>query len=208
MTGIKEKYYSFTMTIPNKLTFLRIILSPIFFIVFFIPRWTGPLIQSSGIVFTIILWLLFLLIESTDFIDGYLARKLDQVTDIGKVLDPFADVISRITYFVCFTGIGIMPVWVLIIIIYREISITFFRLLMIRKGIAMAASRWGKLKAITYGFSGFSGLLLVSLLRIFPDHAFTDTLTWITLGFFLAAAFAAIGSFVNYIMRMNKHLME
>jgi CDP-diacylglycerol---glycerol-3-phosphate 3-phosphatidyltransferase len=208
LTGIKKKYYSLTMTIPNKLTFLRVILSPIFFIVFFIPHWTGPLSQTSGIAFNIILWVLFLLIESTDFIDGYLARKLGQVTDIGKVLDPFADVISRITYFVCFTGIGIMPIWVLIIIIYRELSITFFRLLMIRKGIAMAASRWGKLKAVTYGFSGVCGLLLVSLLRLFPDHAFTGTLTWITFGVFLASAFAAIGSFLNYFMRMNKQLME
>lgn len=208
MTGIKKKYYSLLMTTPNKLTILRIILSPIFFVIFFIPLWIGSFSLTFNILLNIVLWILFLVIESTDFIDGYLARKLDQVTDIGKVLDPFADVISRITYFVCFSGVGIMPVWILIIIIYREISITFFRLLMIRQGIAMAASRWGKLKALTYGFSGISGLLLVSLFRLFPSHPFTGALTWITFGIFLAAAFAALGSFVNYIMKMKKHLKE
>ena len=92
-------------------------------------------------------------IETTDVLDGHLARKWDQISDIGKVLDPFADVVSRMTYFICFTAVGVIPVCVLTILIYRELAVTLMRLLQIRKGVGMAASIWGKLMAATSAVS-------------------------------------------------------
>ncbi len=143
------------MTLPNKLTVLRLILSPIFFVVYFLPDWTGG---GGGISAAAVL-LIFVVIEVSDVLDGYFARRLGLVSDIGKVIDPFADVMSRMTYFFCFTLAGLMPAWIFLLLIYRELGATFLRMLLIRRGIALAASVWGKAKAITYALGGILGVL-------------------------------------------------
>ncbi len=183
------------MGLPNKLTIVRLILSPLLFVFFFVPVWT----DSLTIISLIVVWVFFLIIETTDVLDGHLARKWDQISDIGKVLDPFADVVSRITYFICFTGVGLMPIWVLTILVYRELAVTFIRLLQIRKGIAMAASVWGKLKAVTYAVSGVAGLLVVSLDRLNWLPPVLHPLTILTQIIFILAAVASIGSFLTYV---------
>src|SRR6056297_1303261 len=127
------------MNLPNTLTVIRIILAPIFFAAFFFSEWTG----AGHIVLLVVLALVFAVMEVSDFLDGYFARKYQLVTEIGKVIDPFGDVMSRMTYFFCFTLIGLMPAWIFLILLYRELGITFLRMLMIRRGIAMAASIWG-----------------------------------------------------------------
>lgn len=183
------------MSLPNKLTITRLVLSPLFFVVFYIPLWTGLFNLGS----ILICWLILIAIETTDVLDGHLARKWDQISDIGKVLDPFADVVSRMTYFLCFTGVGVMPVWVLAILIYRELAITFVRLLQIRKGVALAASIWGKMKAVTYAVSGVAGLLVISFERL---SVFGGTLRLFVLLvqiIFILAAFASVGSFLTYL---------
>jgi len=63
--------------------------------------------------------------ELSDFVDGRLARRDNQVTAFGKLFDPFADVISRVTYFLAFASIGIMPLWVFLVVLYREFGILF-----------------------------------------------------------------------------------
>ena len=125
------------MTLPNKLTVLRLILSPIFFVVYFLPDWTGG---GGGISAAAVL-LIFVVIEVSDVLDGYFARRLGLVSDIGKVIDPFADVMSRMTYFFCFTLAGLMPAWIFLLLIYRELGATFLRMLLIRRGIALAGHR-------------------------------------------------------------------
>lgn len=183
------------MGLPNKLTIVRLILSPLLFVAFFIPEWTGALHIPSLIV----VWLFFAIIETTDVLDGHLARKWDQISDIGKVLDPFADVVSRITYFICFTGVGLMPIWVLTILIYRELAVTFMRLLQIRKGVAMAASIWGKLKAVTYAISGVAGFLVISFDRFGWFTPLDPTFRLLAQLIFILAAIASVGSFFTYL---------
>lgn len=188
------------MGLPNKLTVVRLILSPLLFVVFFIPAWTGHFRVSSVIV----IWIVFIVIETTDILDGHLARKWDQISDVGKVLDPFADVVSRITYFICFTGVGVMPIWVLTILIYRELGVTFLRLLQIRKGIAMAASVWGKLKAVTYAVSGVAGFIVVSLDRLSWLTSALATFKLLAQLVFVLAAVASVGSFFAYLNSILK----
>ena len=190
----------FIMTLPNKITIGRIILAPVFFISYFLPsRWPSLNGLSSILILSI-----FAGIEISDFLDGYLARKYNLVSDLGKVLDPFADVISRVTYFLCFVSSGLMPLWIFLIIIYRELGITFLRMMMISRGVVVAASLWGKLKAITYAVSGVLGVLFVSFERfgIFSDIMKPLRISLIIV--FYLSAFAAVASFLVYLKAAKK----
>jgi len=149
------------MNIANILTSSRLMLAPFFFLFYYLPIWTGVLPRT----FTVLLWIVFAAIEITDVLDGRYARSRNQVTDFGKVLDPFADIMSRLTYFVCFAGTGLMPVWMFVIIMYREFSVSFLRMLFLKVGVALAARRGGKTKAMAYSFSGGAGLFILTMQR-------------------------------------------
>ena len=183
------------MNLPNKLTVFRIFITPLLLLVFMVPEWTGSWILTSSVL----LWVLYVLIEASDVLDGYIARKYNMVSDLGKVLDPFADVLSRITYFVCFSAIGLMPVVILAILLYREFSITFLRMVMIRKGVAMAASIWGKLKAVTYAVAGVLGFLTVSIERLDILTRQFSIIRMSTQVVFVLAAVASVASFITYL---------
>ena len=192
------------MNLPTKITLFRIILAPVFFIIYFIPEWTG--FFSAGSVYLLIP--MFILMEISDVLDGYLARKNNMVTDLGKILDPFSDVISRVTFFICFAWTGIMPLWALLVILYRELGITFIRMMMMGRGKAMAASIWGKAKAVTYTVSSVAGLLYVSALRLGVDIPADQALRLaITVVFILAAAASAL-SFLTYVVSVRKVFRE
>ncbi len=114
------------MNIANKLTVSRLVMAPLFFIAFHLPQWLGPSLQDSSTILIIVLWLLT---ELSDLLDGQIARRRGMITDLGKVMDPFADTISRMTYFVCFVSASMMPIWAFILIMWRELSILFVRAL-------------------------------------------------------------------------------
>ena len=188
------------MNLANILTGSRIVLSPVFLIIYFIPDWTG----QFGLAVTIACWVLFAVMELSDLFDGMAARAANQVSDIGKIFDPFADVVSRLTYFLCFTKTGIMPVFVFAVIMYRELIILFIRMLAIRKGFAMGARAGGKLKAWTYAFSGISGLLYMSFVR---TGFFTDFEGYVLAAaqwFFILSAAAALISLADYLIMLKK----
>ena len=107
------------MKISNLLTISRIIFSPVFLIIFFLADY----FQQNILIFLVILWIIFIFIELSDLFDGFIARALSQVSEVGKLMDPFADSFSRITYFLCFMIAGIMPVWIFVIILYRDLLV-------------------------------------------------------------------------------------
>jgi len=184
------------MNIPNKLTVSRLIMAPLFFIVFFLPVWFGP---SLNVVSVVLLLLLYIMTELSDLLDGIIARKYHLITDLGKVMDPFADTLSRLTYFICLVGVQVMPVWAFAIIMWREFSIVFLRMLMMGTGKAVAANIWGKSKAVMYAISGLAGILYVAALRLLENN---DWLVWaepILLVIFSLAALASLASFITYI---------
>lgn len=183
------------MTVPNALTTSRLVLSPIYFLAFFVPRWTGRL-ETAGLVCLIAV---YVAIELSDVLDGRIARSRNLVSDYGKLMDPFADTISRLTYFVCFASVGIMPVWALMVIVYREFGIVFIRMLMYRRGTALAARGGGKLKAAFYALGGLLGILVViAEYGWFRDSWQSWLRTSSTVVFSLAAVLALV-SFVDYI---------
>ena len=183
------------MSLPNLITFSRILLSPVFFCVFYIPRLFG----NESIVPLIVLWLLFGIIELTDLIDGKVARKLDQTSDTGKLLDPFADSLSRLTYFLCFAIAGIMEVWIFLILLYRDLSVSFVRLLMARKGIVVSARMSGKIKAWVYAVSGIIGLAMLTLHKVSITDRALDVAEMITYGFFALSAAVALWTLADYL---------
>lgn len=124
------------MNIANKITILRIILIPIFLFV----------LLSSITNNLLIALVLFLVASFTDFLDGYLARKLDLVTKLGKFMDPLADKLLVISAMLAFVEIGLLPSWVAFIIVSRELIISVFRAIAASEGVVIAASWWGKLK--------------------------------------------------------------
>jgi CDP-diacylglycerol--glycerol-3-phosphate 3-phosphatidyltransferase len=157
-----------TMTLATKITFIRVILSPAFFIIYllpgFFPAWFT---QPQSAAWTVpVLWLIFITAELTDMFDGMAARKRNEVSDFGKLFDPFADTLMQITCFLCFVIDRIFPAVLFLLVLYREFSILFIRNLMLKKGVAMGARLGGKIKTVTYIIAGGSALLTASLRRL------------------------------------------
>ena len=188
------------MTLPNKLTVARLWMTPVFFFAWYVFYRLG-LSPRAG---SIILWLLFSASEITDLLDGHIARSRNLVSDVGKVIDPFADVFLRVTYFVFFLSEGLMPVWALVIILWRELGILIIRMLLIREGEALAASRGGKSKALLYFVSGVVGLFVLTLRAWRPDFDWIGTAERVSSVLFIAAAAAALLSFADYWRHFSK----
>lgn len=135
------------MNLPNKLTIFRILLVPIMIIValFNIPG------EVAGVPTTmIILDIIFIIASITDKLDGYIARKWNQVTTFGKFLDPIADKVLVITAMIILVELGKMPAWIPSIVVFREFVVSGYRLIAVENGgKVIAASIWGKLKTVT-----------------------------------------------------------
>ncbi len=183
------------MTLPNKLTVLRLCLIPVFFISFSLPAWFGPSFKATSAV---LMFISYALAELSDLLDGKIARKYNLVTDLGKVMDPFADCLSHLTYFVCFYGLGIMPAFSLIIILWREFSISFLRMLMMSRGKAVAANIWGKLKTCFYALTSVLSIIYIVLDGFYPG-AWAETYRSVLFVFFALAALFSFLSFTTYL---------
>ncbi|WNY65242.1 CDP-diacylglycerol--glycerol-3-phosphate 3-phosphatidyltransferase [Borreliella carolinensis] len=189
---------------PNKITLARIILSFIILILFFLEN-----IFFSYLFFGII-WFLIIFNEFTDFIDGYIARKYDLVSNVGKILDPYADVLQHLTYFVFFFYKGITPYYFFVIFIYREISIGFVRNLIIQFNVVQQAKFLGKLKSLLYAVCTFASLLFYTLNQLnftepvqnFISYilAFEFKFLFVVQMTYVCAAFFAILSFLEYVL--------
>lgn len=177
------------------MTTLRLFASPLLFIAAYVPFWTSGRFALGAVI---VCWVLFVLIELSDMLDGLLARTQDIVTDFGALWDPFADVVSRLTYFAVFAGFSIVPMWMFMLILYREFGMLFVRGLMLRDGVVVSARIGGKLKAVSYAITGVVGLLLYT--RIQLGVLFTIRwLAWYANGAMLLSVVLAWVSFLDYM---------
>ena len=199
------------MKISNRFTLTRIIFAPIFFLIYFIPIWTGKFQALS--VYIAIPLLAFA--EFTDFLDGHYARKHNEVSDFGKLFDPFADVILHMTTFMCLmtsvSGKGFMQPWIFALILYREMTMNFIRMVAAKKGTAIAARKGGKLKTVFYVFSSFFALFLEAVTRINPELIPQDTfcvLRIVSLILFIICVVLSYISFIDYIVHFGKVLTK
>jgi len=186
------------MTLANKVTSIRLILAPIFFVIFITQgsSWTVP-----------ILWIIFIGSELTDLLDGIIARKKGEISDFGKLYDPFADTLTQITYFLCFVIEGIFPPLLFLVVLYREFSVLFVRNQLLSRGITLAAGKGGKVKTVTYVLSGALALAASSIIRLgYNEFDFNlyGLISCIAAVVFLISVIIAIISFVGYVSILLK----
>ena len=124
------------MNTANKLTLTRVVMIPLFLVILY---WDFPFHQYVALA-------VFVLASVTDFVDGYIARHYDQVTDFGKFMDPLADKVLVMAAVLWFVEAGRFPAWALLIVIVREFAVTALRLVAVEGGRVIAAAWSGKVK--------------------------------------------------------------
>src|SRR5690625_4288431 len=139
------------MNLPNKITISRIFLIPIFIIVLSIPvDWGEWNIGTNRLPVThFVAGMIFIIASLTDWLDGYIARKYQLVTNMGKFLDPLADKLLVSAALILLVELDLAAAWIVILIISREFAVTGMRLVAAGEGIVLAASNMGKLKTVT-----------------------------------------------------------
>lgn len=145
------------MTTASKITLVRVFMIPLVMIAMYLSK------GVSGLWMWISLGL-FVIASVTDFIDGQIARKCNQVSDFGKFLDPLADKLLTIAVMTVFCEWGRFPAWALMIVLTREFAVTGLRLVAVGKGTVIAAGWSGKVKTA----STMIGLCAV---LVFPQNA-------------------------------------
>lgn len=193
------------MNLPNKLTLSRFIMAPIFLLSFFLFQYN----EKLKVVCLSIMIVVYLLSELSDLLDGKIARKRNLVTDLGKVMDPFADTISHVIYFFCFMIYGLSPSWAFVIIMLREFSILFVRLLLAKvKGVSMSANIFGKMKTVFYAITTFLSILFIVVNEFFKKSE--GVLKLLECGktvvfiFYCISVFLSVTSFIIYIKDVVK----
>lgn len=124
------------MNTANKLTMLRVIMIPVFMLALYLD------FPFNNVVALII----FILASVTDFIDGYIARNFDQITDFGKFMDPLADKLLVLSAMLWFVEVGQMAAWVVLVVLAREFAVSGLRMVAAPKGVVIAAAWSGKIK--------------------------------------------------------------
>lgn len=150
------------MTTATKITLVRVAFIPLFMVFMYL----------SGGEPGLFMWLslgVFIIASLTDYIDGYIARKYNQVSDFGKFLDPLADKLLTIAAMVMFCQWGKFPAWALMIVLTREFAVTGLRLVAVGNGTVIAAGQSGKFKTASSMIGlcvlmGFPSIPLIQLI--------------------------------------------
>ncbi len=169
------------LNLPNWLTLFRIFLVP-FLVVDLLVKFDGREILGLAI---------FWLAAITDFFDGYLARKRDQVTRLGTLLDPIADKLLISAAFISMVQLGLAPAWTVVVIVGREFAVSGLRSIASERGIVIAASPLGKFKM-------FSQIVAISLLIVRFRYGELELTSKIAL--YLVVAFAVLSG-VDYFQK-------
>lgn len=182
------------MNLPNKLTVLRVILIPVFMILYLVPSDTVLSVGNFAVTLNCILAAaVFAIASVTDFLDGHIARKNNIVTNFGKFMDPLADKLLVTAAICCLLEKGICASWVVVVILAREFIVTGMRLIAASDGIVIAAGKLGKVKTVIQ-------LITIIVALIFGKNIVVDIL------FYISAFITALSGTV-YIIN-NKNLFK
>ena len=169
------------MNLPNKLSITRAVCIPVIVVLLYIQ--TPPCRIAAGI--------LFILACLTDFLDGQIARKKNLVTDFGKFIDPAADKLLVLTTLIMLIHLQMMPAWVVIIVLCRELSVDGLRLVAVTQGKVIAAGPLGKWKTTCQ-------MILISIMLILNLSFETS---WPVMALTGVMVLLTVGSAVDYFVR-------
>lgn len=158
------------MNLPNKLTILRIILVPVFMWFLLLRNYYPGYSEALALI-------TFIIAALTDGLDGYLARKNENVTKFGKIVDPLADKLLITAALIAFVAMREISAWVAIIIIGRELAITGLRAVAASEGVVLSANKWGKMKTILQ-ISAIIAIIIHPQIVFFPE-ILAQILLWI-----------------------------
>jgi CDP-diacylglycerol--glycerol-3-phosphate 3-phosphatidyltransferase len=191
------------MTLPNQLTVLRIILTPIF-LYFFLSN--DPLYVQISLA-------IFFVAALTDWYDGWLARKFNYISDWGKFWDPLADKILTSTAFIGFVLVGLIPLWMVLLIIVRDLVITLLRVYAEGRGYNFVTSYYAKWKTVLQMV--FLYYLLILYVGLKTKEVFIDNQELFSMlsnhnmiyFIMLVITIITVHSGITYLIK-NKHLIE
>ncbi|HEY8693284.1 MAG TPA: CDP-diacylglycerol--glycerol-3-phosphate 3-phosphatidyltransferase [Chloroflexota bacterium] len=172
------------MSLANGLSLFRLGVSPLL-LLFLVPN---TAVRSAVLAF-------FILGEISDFLDGLVARRKNQVSDFGKLIDPMADAIFHLTLFLIFLTLGLAPSWMVIVLVWREIAVSSLRLMASTdQRLVIAAAKPGKIKANVQAL-----VILVLIVSVVMQLPYTQTIGfWGTLAAVLASVYSGAFYFVGY----------
>ena len=148
------------MTTASKITLLRVAMIPVFVVLLYLSGGQAGLWLNLGLA-------VFILASITDFVDGQIARRQNQVSNFGKFLDPLADKLLVISAMTIFTEWGVFPAWALMVVLTREFAVTGLRLVAVEGGRVIAAGWSGKIKTA-------STMVGLCVMMVFRDILWLD----------------------------------
>jgi len=177
------------LNLPNTLSLSRIFLTPLL-VVILLTRVEGKEIYGA---------LIFVVAALTDFFDGYFARRRNQVTAIGKLLDPIADKLLVSSAFISLVELGLAPAWMVVIIVGREFAVSGIRSIAASRGHVMPANWFGKTKMVVQIFT----IVVLIVADTYKEHwlLFGRFLLWITMAVSLMSALSYLRTFLRLMSR-------
>jgi len=176
--------------VPNAITIARILCAPVFLWLLLADAGTGGALRwAAGIVFIVAI--------ATDGVDGYIARRYEIVSDLGKLLDPIADKVLTGVAFVGLSILGELPWWVTIIVLVREIGITIYRFLVVSDHV-LAAAWMGKLKTVAQAVA--LSIALLPLASLSDATVWHSTVWWAGTVTMTIAVVLTIASGIDYLV--------
>ena len=176
------------MTLASKITLVRVAFIPLFMVFMYLGGGEAGLWMWLSLA-------VFIIASLTDYVDGQIARKRNQVSDFGKFLDPLADKLLTIAAMVMFCEWGMMPAWALMLVLTREFAVTGLRLVAVGKGKVIAAGWSGKVKTA-------STMIGLCVWMGFPD------VSWIALAVTATIVITTVYSGVEYFIQNWKCLWD
>lgn len=176
--------------LPNAITIARILCAPVFLWLLLADDGRGGGLRWGAAV-------VFIVAIATDGIDGYIARRYDIVSDLGKLLDPIADKALTGVAFVGLSLLGELPWWVTIIVLIREVGITIYRFIVVSDHV-LAAAWMGKLKTVAQAVA--LSIALVPFAGLSDASAWQDIVWWVSVITMTIAVVLTIASGLDYVV--------
>lgn len=193
------------MNLPNALTLFRIFLVPLLVVALLSPPWAfrdrhGAFLELS--VYDELLAVgIFLVAAVSDWLDGFLARRRNQVTTLGTLLDPIADKLLTTGAFIALVELDLAPAWMVVVIVGREFIVSGLRSVLATHGIALGASRWGKWKTT-------SQVVAIPLLILTHSIRRLTSVDWLGVVALWVSMLLALGSGATYLAGFLRRLPE